>query len=99
MSLDLSIYDSPSRYGHHELCSFNITHNLGVMAREAAIYECLWEPTEHGMINARNLIEPLSLGIHAMKDDPERFKKLEPDNGWGTYDNFLPWSVICYLVL
>lgn len=69
----------------------NITHNLGAMAREAGIYEACWRPDEIGITKAAQLIEPLRGAIAAMKDNPERFKKLNSPNGWGTYDGFLPW--------
>jgi len=26
-----------------------------------------------------------------MKSDPPRFRALEPDNGWGTLRDFVPW--------
>lgn len=69
----------------------NITHNLGRMAKEAGIYDCLWCPGEHGITKAEQLIEPLSRGLMLMKDDPARFRKLDSENGWGTYDDFVPW--------
>lgn len=44
-------------------------------------------PTPH----ARDLIEPLRAGLALMKSDPSRFEKLNPSNGWGSYDVFVPW--------
>lgn len=26
-----------------------------------------------------------------MKEYPDRFTKLNPENGWGSYETFLPW--------
>jgi len=69
----------------------NITHNLGKMASEANIYGILWRPEENDITHAWQLIEPLRLAIDEMKDDPNRFKKHDADNGWGTYKDFLPW--------
>ncbi len=69
----------------------NITHNLVAMAREAGIYEACWRPEEIGITKAAQLIEPLRNGIAQMKADPERFKKHNPSNGWGSYERFLPW--------
>lgn len=69
----------------------NYTHNCGPMASEAGVYECVWRPDEIGITKAGQLIEPLMSGIAAMKADPERFKKLDPPNKWGSYDTFLPW--------
>ena len=69
----------------------NITHNLGRMAAEAGIYEMLWRPKEAGIKTASQLIEPLEKAIEEMKRDPERFEKHNSSNGWGLYENFLPW--------
>lgn len=71
--------------------SANITHNLTKMAREAGIYMCLWRPEEVGITHARQLIEPLRLGIALMKSDRARFEAFNSENGWGTYVSFLPW--------
>jgi hypothetical protein len=67
----------------------NITHNLSSMASEAGIYQCLWRPDENDMKKAGQLIEPLRAGLALLKSDPERFKKLNPENGWGTYENLI----------
>jgi hypothetical protein len=69
----------------------NITHNLGHMASEAGIYEAVWRPEELGITIARQLIEPLRAGIVLLKSDPERFKKFNPENGWGDYYGFVHW--------
>jgi len=69
----------------------NITHNLCGMAQEAGIYDCTWRPDENGIEHALELIEPLRAGIAAMKEDPDRFRAFDSPNGWGSYENFLPW--------
>jgi len=74
-----------------EYYSANITHNLGAMAKEADLYYHLWEPNEIGITKASQLILPLQIGLALMKLDPERFKKFDAKNGWGTYRDFVPW--------
>lgn len=74
-----------------EFYSANITHNLNTMAEEAGIYTYLWRPEELGITKARELIDPLEIGLILMKNNPERFKKLDPKNGWGSYGLFVPW--------
>ncbi len=69
----------------------NYTHNANKMADAAGLYACVWRPDEHGMELAEHIIELLKAGIELMKSDPERFKALEPANGWGSYDSFVPW--------
>lgn len=71
--------------------SANITHNLGLMAEAAGIYYHLWRPEELGITKARQLIEPLRAGIALMKSDPSRFTAFNPENGWGSYERFVPW--------
>lgn len=63
----------------------NITHNLNSMAREAGIYMHLWRPDEIGITTAEQLIEPLTAGLALLESDPDRFKRLNPENGWGSY--------------
>lgn len=67
----------------------NITHNLNTMAEEAGIYQHLWRPEELDITLASQLIDPLREGLHRLKSDPERFKALNPENGWGSYDGLV----------
>ncbi len=69
----------------------SITHNLTKMANEAGIYEVCWMPEEVGITKAKDIIKKLSLAVDLMKKEPERFKKFDSPNGWGTYEHFLPW--------
>ena len=69
----------------------NITHNLGRMANAAGIYGILWRPDENGVATAHDLIARLERGIAAMEAAPARFRAFDAANGWGTYDDFLPW--------
>lgn len=96
MSLDVHLEmeldtGNPKELYTIELYSANITHNLGGMAREAGIYNCLWRPEEIEINEAYQLIEPLSKGLQMMKNEPKRFKVFNPLNGWGSYESFLPW--------
>lgn len=74
-----------------EVYGANITHNLGLMAAEAGIYQHLWRPEELGIKFAKDLIEPLTNGLELLKSDPERFQKFDSPNGWGLYVNFVPF--------
>ena len=87
MSLDVTL----TRTQPTEVHWSNITHNLGPMAEEAGIYQHLWQPEKLGITFARDLIRPLTDALILMKENPERFKKFDSDNGWGVYDDFLPW--------
>ena len=71
--------------------SRNITHNLGAMAVEAGIYDCLWRPDEHGITHARQIIEPLAAGVALLATQKARFEEFNSPNGWGLWKNFLPF--------
>lgn len=71
--------------------SANITHNLNRMAKAAGIHMHVWRPDELGVKYAGELIEPLREGIALMEGDPEYFREHDAPNGWGTYDQFVPW--------
>jgi hypothetical protein len=68
------------------LYSANITHNLTAMADAAGLYGFLWRPEENGITHARELIKPLEAGLVRLMAEPERYRKHNPANGWGTYD-------------
>ena len=67
----------------------NITHNLNTMAAHAGIYLHLWKPGKIGISQAKQLIEPLTLGLAVLKRNPDSFKVLNPSNGWGTYEGLI----------
>jgi len=93
MSLDFSLSINHCVHCNRcdEVASFNITHNLNTMAKEAGIYEILWRPEMYDTHRAGDIIEPLKAGIELMEQDPAYFRKFDADNGWGTYDQFMPW--------
>jgi hypothetical protein len=80
-----------TRKEKEEFFRASITHNLVPMAKEAGIYEQLWTPDEIGVSKAGQLIEPLRAALVLMKAKPPRFKKHNAKNGWGLYENFVPW--------
>lgn len=67
----------------------NITHNLNKMAAAAGIYKHLWRPDEIEITKAGQLIEPLREGLKRLRDDPEKYKAFNPDNGWGDYEGLV----------
>jgi hypothetical protein len=79
--------------------SGNITHNLGKMAKEVkysaekddgygdlTLYEVLWRPDEMGYVYAKDIADLLDIGWNILLADPEKFKKFNPENGWGSYE-------------
>jgi hypothetical protein len=66
----------------------NITHNLNKMWHEAGIYYALYNCAGK---TAASVLPILENGLFLMLNDPERFKKLDSPNGWGLYENAVPW--------
>jgi len=70
----------------------NITHNLSKMASEVklsnglSLYDVLWRPDEHELELAKDIAELLDEGWNILLSEPNRFKQLNPENGWGNYD-------------
>jgi hypothetical protein len=72
--------------------SGNVTHNLGKMAREVSLsngmtlYDILWRPDEHGFKYAKDISDLLDIGWNILLSDPEKYKRYNPENGWGSYE-------------
>lgn len=67
----------------------NITHNLGEMANKAGVYNALWRTKESGFETAQEIIPALKEGLDLLLQKPDEFKKYNPENGWGNYDNLV----------
>lgn len=101
MSLDVYLYQSKTLTCDcgkvheietgEELYQANITHNLNSMAQFLGIYHHVWRPEEIEIEKASQLIEPLKKAIEYMRENPAKCMEYDASNGWGTYDNFLPW--------
>lgn len=78
--------DDPLTYTAFEL---NITHNLAPMARAVGLYVPMWSPGDCGYVIAEEIIPHLELGLERLHADPEGAARLNPSNGWGSYNNLL----------
>jgi len=78
-----------------ELFESNITHNLNVMAQAVSedFYKALWRPEEIGIKTASQLTPILEQGLGVLISDPVKFKKYDPDNGWGSYETLIGFVV------
>jgi len=84
MSLDFSLFQDG-----REVFEVNITHNLGKMADEAGVYECLWRPDENGFTKAEDIIPLLLKGMEVLSKDKKRLQEFNPENGWGSWDSLV----------
>ena len=70
------------------LVSKNITHNLNKMWTVAGVYDALYHSDG---VPAKEIIPELADGLERLKRDPYRFNPLSNPNGWGTYNQAVPW--------
>lgn len=89
MSLDVTLTKTMPT----EVYTSNITHNLGRMAEQVVVWpsnltlrDVLWYPREKGLYYARDIAEMLDEAYRILLADPDRFRKFNPENGWGDYD-------------
>lgn len=61
------------------------------MADKAGIYHACWRPEEIKASKAKHILPLLEKGYSDLESRPEYFKQFDSPNGWGIYDNFLPW--------
>jgi hypothetical protein len=89
MSLDFWLKKEVTEY--KTVYDANMTSNLAEMAEKAGIYLALWRPEEMDIKKASQLIEILEVGLAKLKSDPKFFKQFDSPNGWGIYDDFVPF--------
>ena len=66
------------------VASVNITYNLGPMLREAGMD---WE--DFTRLETATLVARLRFTIAELESRPERYRMLNPPNGWGSYEVLL----------
>jgi len=76
-------------YDDAKLASLNITHNLNKMAEAVGLYEVLWYPEKIGITSASQMIPLIEKGVKKLEVNPEKYKALNPPNGWGNYENLV----------
>ncbi len=89
MSLDVILTKPPTQ--PEQVFASNITHNLGLMAKAAGIYEHCWHPEDIGITKAWQLIEPLRKGLAWLRANETAARRHDDSNGWGLYQDFVPW--------
>ena len=90
MGLDVKLVESKTG---RVLYDANITHNLNQMAMQAGIYWPIWRPDESGIETAREVHDSSYAGVWDMLMRPEYYRRFDAANGWGKYENFMPWLV------
>ena len=88
MSLDISL--AGPEVVLVEKFSANMTHNVTPMWKLAGIYDALY--VSRGK-KAGEVLVVLKAGLKDMRARPFQYRSLDAKNGWGTYDDALPWLV------
>lgn len=88
MSLDVTL----TKLKPVSVYSGNITHNLTSMARavhinNTTLYNYVW--MSENISKAKELINPLKEGLKELESNPEHYKKFNPPNKWGSYEDFV----------
>ena len=89
------------KYETNEFWHGNITHNLCGMAEDCEsfeeeyqhynLYDLLWRDTQVPFtgVYLNIYIAHLAYCLYVLKNDPDHFKKFNPENGWGTYEQLV----------
>lgn len=80
MSLDIGL----AKMQMAEVYSANYTHNVTHMWRLAGVYDALYNSEGK---KAEEILLELERGLNAMKAEPEKYRALNPVNGWGKYES------------
>jgi len=85
MSLDVYLKTEDEGY----VFDWNVTHNLGKMAREAGLYEVLWRPDENDFETAEQMLPVLKEGLLELVCNEGHYSTFNPENGWGSYEGLV----------
>lgn len=55
------------------------------------IYDEEYEFEQSVTIYAKDIVDIVEKGLKKMKNKPEYYAKFNSPNGWGLYENFVPW--------
>ena len=80
-----------------DIHSSSLTHNLAPMAKAAGLYAPLWRPEECGIISAEQLADAIRPGYIELRDNRDKYAKLDAKDGWGDYDGLVSFteSLLC----
>ena len=95
MSLDLYLRETPCETCGHQREDFNINYTYNASHMWYEIY-----PDDDGMVHIEGMtgeeaLNKLEYAYQYMKKNREALIKLEPPNGWGSYNGFLGFIEDC----
>lgn len=70
----------------------DITHNLASMADASGLYDVLWDPDSINVKKAQDAIIILEKGLNELESNPEKYRLLNPSNGWGSYEGLVSFT-------
>jgi hypothetical protein len=72
---------------------WNYTHNTNEMIRKAGFAEWPYKVGGQGNINpmdSKTFADKMASVIENMEKAPDEYRKMNPQNGWGSFDTLLP---------
>lgn len=84
MSYDVEIHDTTLSGVEMLVFSRNYTSNVAPMWVDAGLMLLNFDGKEAG-----DLVHPLRMAYRQILRNPDRYKAMEPDNDWGSYDGCL----------
>ena len=86
MSWDVNLY-APTECGQlTDVGRRNYTWNVSPMYYDALGGDGL---SQFGRMNAKDALPILKEGVRKMKESPEKYREMNPPNGWGNYEGAL----------
>lgn len=69
-----------------QVFNINVTYNLSPMLRKCG---WKWDRERLDGKKAADIAEAVEATLIKLKADPEKFREMNPPNGWGTYDGLV----------
>lgn len=89
MSYDISLYINTGLEDKEVVEIGNYTYNCANMFRVASeVDKSLSDLHNMSCVEAEPII---SKAVENMQKDPVKYKAMNPENGWGSYETFLPY--------
>lgn len=89
MSYDISLVIDTGKEEREILEIGNYTYNCGSMFAKAT--EKQYSLSDLNGMNCKEVAKIINFAIINMRSNPEKYKKLNPENGWGDYTSFLEY--------
>ena len=84
VSYDVSLWIDTGAGNEAEIGWWNMTSNVAPMWRDAGV-----DLRDLKDVKAADAVGPLGIAAQNLVNDPARYRAMNPENGWGSYDGCL----------